>query len=202
MDNPVSITTAYGSINLSNKSMSVASFKVSPPFQRVTASTSGRVRQRSSQPATSGGHGGGFSQTISEFEEGTVILYQASKSRRGSLVSQGSIFLRLRKSAPLLQVIAKLPTGPEGVLGDSFTVFTGHADLLNADELRVLGIEVARKYRAAFMVEAEVGENFAIRELAQGTAPKPVLIAVATSTGVEIKATAAEPNRRIRLRGK
>lgn len=203
MDNPVSVTVGYGKINLSDKSMSIACFKVNPPFARTNASSAGRVRSRSSVDATTRpAIGGGFSLTVSEFEEGTVILYQTSRSRRGSPVCQASVFLRLRKTAPLIRMAASLPHGPESVLGDSLTVFTGHADVLTYNELRVLGVEVAKRYRDAFMDRDQVTESFTFTTLAEGEAPRPAFMAVSTSSGVEVKAVSAEPGRRIRLRGK
>lgn len=93
-------------------------------------------------------------------------------------------------------------TGPETLLGDSFNAFLGHADVLAYNELRVLGIEIPRKYRAAYMQEDELAENFEIEIVSPGSTERPVFIAVATSQGVEFKATAPEPVRRIRLRGK
>lgn len=203
MDNPVSVTVGFGRINLSDKSMTLACLKVSPPFAKTAASSSGRVRSRScvdstTRPST----GGGFTLTVSDFEDGTVILYQAARSRRGSPVSQASVFLRLRASAPLMRMTVALPHGPESVLGDSLTVFTGHADVLTYSELRVLGIEIPKRYREAFMERDQVAESFSFTQLADGKAPRPAFMAVATATGVEVKAVAAEPGRRIRLRGK
>jgi hypothetical protein len=191
----------YGKANYRNTLATYSAMKVSPPFARVTAITSGK---RHGQMAVSqaGRHemNGVLIAGNIEHPYGTVILLQASWKRSGAPIRDASLFFRLRLGAPLYSVSAYVPTEQDNTYGDRFPMFAGYADLLTADELAALGIEVNASYVRKFMELDEVEECFMLQEMQPETIGRPQLTAIATPTGIEMKELPPEPARRLVLR--
>jgi hypothetical protein len=145
-------------------------------------------------------HTGTLSTSAVEHENGTVLLLQTKWMRGMSITREGSLFLRLRAGAPLYEVIANVPTGPENICGDSFRMFSGNADIMNVAELRLLNIEINRGYATRYMSEDELSECYRIVRVAPETTPRPSITVIATPTGLEMREVAQEPMRRLRLR--
>lgn len=200
---PVKLT--YGKINLSSQSQRLSVWRVKPPFNVESATTTGRklnTYSSRSQSATSSPDGGGFTTMTVEHDIGTVIKLQASRTRNSRAAADGWLFLRLRASAPRLQVLLSLVHGRESLLGENLIIFEGNADVLTEEELDVLGFHVPGRKRATYMNPDEVAELFQVTELTAGTASRPVYSRIATAAGVTVAAVAAEPVRRIRMRRK
>jgi len=197
-------TIAYGKINLSNASLSVASFRVQGPFKRESAVNTGKRRPGFDQYVHATAHpqiGGGFSTNRVQHEPGTILLFQISRTRNRVRISDGAIFLRLREGAAFLAVSAKLPTGRESLLGDQYIIFQGNADLLSVEELKTSGLEIARQYERNFMSREEIEENFQINIVSPESTPRPSLQRVVSDGKVVVREMAQEPVRRIgRLR--
>lgn len=198
-----SVWLGIGKANLANTLATYAAFKVSPPFLRVTALNSGK-RVGSSQTTQVGQHdlNGTLHSVMVEHDNGTVILLQAKWMQGPVLLREGGLFMRLRAGAPHYEVIAKVPTGHDNICGDSFRVFSGCADVLNAEELKLLGLEVGRGYISRYMDEEELEECYRIVQVGRETQPRPAISAIATPTGVEMREIAQAPARRLILRGR
>lgn len=196
------VTLGYGKANLSNVLATYASMKVTAPFARISAISAGA---RHGQTVTQVGRyelNGAVLSVRSEHENGTVILLQSSWRRGGSLLREGGLFLRLRAGAPLFEVHAKMPLGYDNVAGESFLMFSGYADIVNPDELKLIGIEVNRSFINRFMDGEELEECYRIVQLTQGTQERPTITAIATPTGIEMREVPQAPARRLILRGK
>lgn len=195
------ISLGYGKANLSNTLATYACMKVSAPFNRVTAITSGERVGRSSAVQVGGHemHGVLVTQQV-QHENGTIILLTASWKRSGGSIRDGSLFLRLRHGAPTHNIIATVPTGRENVCGDRFSMFTGMADIMNVDELGAVGVEVNRSYASRFMDNEELDECFQIVQLSKATAERPVLTAISTTDGLQMREVAQAPTRRLIFR--
>ena len=196
------VTLGYGKANLSNVLATYASLKVTAPFARVSAISSGA---RHGQNVTQVGRydlNGAVLSVRSEHENGTVMLLQSSWRRGGSLLREGGLFLRLRLGAPLYEIHAKIPRGYDNVAGESFLMFSGYADIVNPDELKLIGIEVNRSFINRFMDNDELEECYRIVQLTQGTQERPTITAIATPTGIEMREVPQAPARRLILRGK
>lgn len=197
------IRVAFGKVNLSQASFTLASFRVTPPFDRDSAANTGRVDVKATQYSEATLHpsvGGGFTSKVVSHDEGTVILLQSSRTRNRVRVADGAIFLRLRSTAPKIMVRSILPTGPESILGDRFIAFIGNADVLTLEELKALGYEIPNKWANGFMQDDEIAELFMTEVLAKETAARPTFVRIATSTGVEVRAIQPERARRLRIR--
>lgn len=131
---------------------------------------------------------------------GTIIMLQASWKRGASAIRDGCILLRLRQDAALLNVVAKLPTGRANLLGDSFSVFEGYADILSPDEAALHKVILPRNFIDKFFDPDEIDECFTIQEIRPARADKPTLSFVSTSQGVVLQETVAAPARRMRFR--
>lgn len=195
------VSVGYGKVNLSSTLASYACMKVTPPFVRVSAANSGpRVGQPSAVPVGTHDINGVLISHQVQHENGTVILLTASWKRGGAPIRDGALFLRLRHGAPTYNIIAKVPLGRENICGDSFSVFAGMADIMNADELRAIGIEVNRSYVSRFMEEEELDECFQILQLSPGAMPRPVMTEISTPDGTEMKEVPQVPTRRLVLK--
>ena len=195
------VSVGYGKANLSNTLATYASMAVSAPFVRVSAVTSGQ-RVGKGNAARVGEHdmnGVVITQQV-QHPNGTVILLTASWKRGGASIRDGALFVRLRHGAPTYNVVAKVPTGQDNICGDSFTLFSGSADIMNADELALLGIQVNRSYVSRFMDDEELEECFQIVQLARETVARPSLTAISTPDGVQYREVAQLPSRRLVLR--
>jgi hypothetical protein len=195
------ISIGYGKANLSNTLATYASLKVTAPFNRESALSSGK-RVGSSHVSNVGNtdiNGVLINQQVAH-ENGTIILVTASWKRKGSGIRDGALFLRLRHGAPSYSIQAYVPTGYDNIYGNNFTVFSGSADIMNADELLLMGIQVSRSYVGRFMEHEELEECFSITRIGQETAPRPVLTAIATAEGMQLKEVAQLPVRRLLLR--
>lgn len=194
-------TFGYGKVNLSDTYASWTCQKITAPFVRVSAVTSGR-RHGQDNRSNVGAHdlNGILIQARSEHEYGTVVLFQAGWKRRGAPIADGAMFFRLRLGAPLYRVYARLPVGRENRYGDRFEVFSGYADLLNSDDLRASGFEVPVQYERKFMVDEEVEECFILEQIAPETVARPAPVAVIGETGIQLRELPQLPGRRIRLR--
>lgn len=197
------VALGYGKAVLKDILATYAAMKVSAPFSRVTAITSG-VKMGANTTTRVGnwdGNGVLISANVGH-ENGSVILLQAKWMNGARLLREGGLFLRLRAGAPLYNVIAYVPTGPENICGDQFQVFSGHADILNADELKLLGLEVPRGYISRYMDREELAECFRLVQSAPESTPRPAIGAIATPTGIEMREIAQAPKRRMIVRRK
>ncbi len=199
----MNVKLTAGKINLSRSSQTLTSFKVTEPFSKVFASSSGKTGPGKKSYAKSTAHpelGGGFTTADVLHPEGTIVLLQAMRTRNGAGYASAGLFLRLRSHAAMLAIKSVLPTGPESLLGDQILAFSGCADLISVEELRTLGIEVPRSYVNNYMEQEEVDELFSIQVIRAESQPAPSMVRIATSKGVVTKAVASEPVRRIRVR--
>ena len=197
------VTVTFGKANFERAMATLAAFLVAASWDRSTAINYGRVNPRDKvwYPATNDPeHGKGFTSVKIEYEEGSILLFQARRTRGGMTIADAGVFVRLRSSAPLISLLAALPPSVESMLGDNIMAFQGRGDILSVDELRTLGIEVPRSYVSIYMDEDEVEERFSTREIASATVERPTFVRVATTTGTKAQAVAADPIRRVRLR--
>lgn len=195
------IQLGYGKANLSNTLATYACMRVSAPFNRVTAVTSGERIGRSNARLVGGHeiHGVLVSQSV-QHENGAIILLTASWKRGGGSIRDGSIFLRLRHGAPMHNIVAYVPTGHENICGDRFIMFSGMADIMNIEELQAVGIEVNRSYASKYMEMEEIDECFEIQQLARATIERPVMTPISTVDGIQLREVAQAPGRRLLLR--
>lgn len=199
MTSPVKV--AYGKVNLKDAGGTLGCFRIEPPFQRMPAAQVGRRHGNpSSQPASIyPAAGGGFTTSNVGFDDGTVIMIQASRTRARMRYADGVIFLRLREQAAYIIVKNLLPTGRDSLLGDQFVAFAGCADVIGVDELKSMNFEVPRMLNG-YLEQDEIDLLFRVETIREAITPAPSLVRVATSRGVELKAMATEPVRRLRLR--
>lgn len=199
------IKVGYGKANLSASVTSLASQRVTAPWIRQPAATSGRRTYGTMIQSNVGPHGdiNGilYGETV-DHDDGTIIMLTSSKARRGSPIADGAILLRLRSGAARLAVSALLPVAQDNYYGQRYLMFEGNADILSLDEAEVLGVRVPRGYAERFFDMVQVCELFDLIELSPATAARPALAAISTASGVVIKEVAAEPTRRIRIRSR
>lgn len=196
------VTVAYGKVNLSNMYASYATMAVEAPFIRKSAADTGQ-RVSGSRHASQVSNWAENGVIVSEkvrHTPNTVVLLQSSWKVRGSNYRDAGIFIRLRAAASLLCVEAMMPTGNDNVLGDRFTMFAGRGDIMDAEELKVLGIEVPHRWQVAYMNPTELEECFIVRELIPGVTPKPTIARVASADGVKLVEVPVQAKRRMRLR--
>ncbi|MEG1121177.1 MAG: hypothetical protein RSE62_03140 [Citrobacter sp.] len=197
------INLGFGSVNLSTQRATIAALRVVAPFTRDSAiDTAAKA------------HGTRTFTNVSRFPkvngslinddcfipEGTVIMLQSSWSRGGMPIRNGAVFLRTRVGAALLNVVAKLPVGRESLIGDTHSVFRGHADILSADDAEVFRIKIPARYMQQFMSPVEVSECFDIRELRPESIRRPEAQLVVTPAGLATLEVAAPMQRRMRFR--
>lgn len=197
------VVMSFGKIVLKTHRATIAALRVRAPFDRVSAIDSSRklpgtrlVQGCSRNPKVNGCM---ISDTCI-IPDGTFILMQSTWQRGAAFVRQGAVLLRTRSNGPLLNVLARLPTGPESILGDEYSVFRGNADIISAEEARVHRIEIPGNYIRQYFVQAEIDECFEVRELAPERARKPEVSLVATSSGLVVTESVATPVRRLRIR--
>lgn len=197
----ITATIGYGKANLRTVSATFASMKVSPPFARISAVNSGR---RAGAPITSPvGNWDGAGALISvptAHPVGTVIMLQCKWMRGVHLVREGGLFLRLRPGAPVYSIIASVPVDDTTIIGDSWQMFSGPADILNVAELKLLGIDVPRGYVSRYMDEEELSECYRIVQTSPESQPRPAITAIATPEGVEMREVVQAPSRRLHIR--
>lgn len=197
------VSVTYGKIVLSKSGQTVSSFRLKAPFQKDSAAQVGTVDLRSKESMAATRYrdiGGGFTRQRVELPANSLILLQISRTKNGTSYADAAIILRLREGADVLSISAKLPVGPESVLGDALQIFAGSADICDMGELQLLGIRIPKYYADRYMAQEEIDELFEISVVRPGLIAKPTLHAVATSEGVVIKAVGEEATRRIRLR--
>ena len=196
------VDLGFGKANTSNTIASFAAMKAAEPFTRVTAVGSGKRIKGSDHSLPFGrlDMNGSLVNMKVEHENGTILLMQVSWKRNGTPIRDAALFIRLRHGAPLYAVHAKLPLGRENQVGESFQMFQGCGDILNAAELQVAGLVIPRNYASNFMIVEELKECFVIRKLRDETQAKPTLTAIATSEGVKLREIPSEAPRRLRVR--
>lgn len=199
----VSATYARGSVVLATRSVTFNPMRMQAPWQRDSAIESGRQRMgtKSWHAAAHTKTEKGFFTYQVEHNDGTVVMLVARATRNGVNYAEGTLFVRLRESAPPLRVNLTLPTAPRvTILGDTFTVFQGRGDIMQPEELRILGFQIPQKYQIAQCNPQEIADLFEWESIGQG-APKPVFQATTNSDGqVRVIATAERPVRGIRRR--
>lgn len=195
------VQVGYGKANLSSTLATYACMKVTAPFARVSAASSG-PKVGSAMVTAVGSHqiNGVLINNQVQHPNGTVILLTASWKRGGSPIRDGALFIRLRFGAPHYNVLAKVPLGAENICGDSFVIFSGTGDIMNADELLERGIEVQRSYVSRFMDEEELGECFILNRLAPESIKRPELVTIATPDGTKLVEVSQAPTRRMVFR--
>lgn len=197
----ITATLGYGKSNLQTVSATYACMKVTPPFQRVSGVTSGRrAGSPTVSPVGTWDGAGALISTPVAHPSGTVIMLQCKWLRGVHLLREGAIFLRLRTGAPVYSILAMVPTEQGNIIGDSWQMFSGPADILNVAELRLINIDIPRGFVSRFMDVEEMSECFRIVEVSPGTNPRPQITAIATRDGVELREVAAPPTRRMRIR--
>ncbi len=197
------ITLGYGKANFSTTLATYAAMKVVAPFIRSSAITSGvRMGQMTNtRVGEKESHGALLSAPVAH-DQGTVILLQSKWMRGAALVRDGGLFLRLRDGAPLYSIIAAVPTAAGNICGDSFQVFSGYADILNVDELKLLGVEVPRGYASRFMDPEELQECYRVIQVTPERRARPSITAIATPEGMQMREVAPTPIRRLIIRRK
>lgn len=197
------VTLGFGRVNFKNSSATYAAMKVTAPFNRATAITSGtRAGQQTvTQAGTWSGNGALLSVPVMH-SLGTVIELQVKHMRGPSVIRDGALFLRLRVGAPLYNIIASVPTESENICGDSFQIFSGYADIMSVEELKLIGINVPRGFISRFMDMEELSECFRVLVAAAETVPKPAVGLIETPSGVEMREIAQPPKRRMIIRKK
>ena len=193
----------FGKVNLKNVGATFSVWRIKPDFERQSATTTGKrevntfeIIPVSAQPQI---HGNMYRDFVTH-PNNTIIMVQATHTRNGSPFKDGCVLLRLRRTAAMLNVVASLPTGPMNVIGDSFSVFQGNADILSVDEARVLGIKVPNGVIDRYFDPDEVNACFALEEIIPESMPRPTVSQVATPNGVVITEIAVAPTRRMRFR--
>lgn len=195
------VTLGYGKANLSAIYASFSSMKVQAPFARVSAVSSGVAKGPSNTTMVGNNEIRGVLVNRNvEHALGTVILLQSSWKVNGSPTRDGAIFLRLRVGAPLYNILAYVPTGVETICGDTFTMFSGYADILDADELEHVGIAVNNSYVRNFMEAEEIDECFQITQVTSETIPRPGLVEIESAEGPVMREIAQGAHRRIIVR--
>ncbi len=200
-DHPQTIDLSYGKTSLDEDSSSYFVGKLAKPFKRESAATTGTLVRGSETSVNIGvhqHHGVLVSRKV-QHKNGAIILCQVGWKRRGMPIREGSLFVRLRAGGPLISIFAKLPQNPKNVYGPEFQMFAGYGDILTVDDLKVSGFDMPRFYQNAYMDPEQIVECFSVRQIRPETAPRPALVAVSTSKGVEYQEMAQAPARRMRL---
>lgn len=188
---------AFGNVNLERATTNVTCLRVQAPFQRSSAADTGKrdLRATVSVPSGKSREMGSFRHDTVSHPYGTVVMLMSTALRRGVTYAQGTLFLRLREGAPLISIHAKLPVNHATTLGSEHEVFRGHADILTARDLDILGFTVPNRWRKTYMVEEELEELFKTTVLSKGKIDRPQLMSIATSEGTEVVAIAKAPVR-------
>lgn len=198
------VKLAFGKVNLRSEMATFAALRLKPRFVRDSAVTSGKRDPKTLIYNPVSAHpeiNGSMQSDYVTHPNGTIILLQASYRRGGAPIRDGAIILRLRQGAALLNVVAKLPHGRDSVLGDSYALFNGHADILSVDEAMSLHrIVIPGRYVDQFFDPVQIDETFEIIEVAPERESKPVMALVATAQGVVAQEIASAPARRMRFR--
>ncbi len=197
------VILGFGKMTLRTQTMSIAALRVRPPFVRDSAVTTSR-RQGGTMVTTPVSrfpviHGNMYSDRCA-IPDGTILMFQ-SQWRRGSVSTKdGCVLLRLRPGAATLNIKARLPHGPESLLGDVYQVFMGNADILSPEEAQVMKIDVPARFIQTYFNLEEVEECFIIDELNPERERKPDIALVSTSQGLVVKEVPAPATRRMRIR--
>lgn len=198
-----SIHIGYGKANFATVRATYAAMKVTAPFARVSAATTGRRSGGMSRVmvGTLDDHGA-ILQCAVEHEPGTIILLQVSRTRNTVPISEGALFLRLRGQAAHYRIEGKIPSSAQNRCGERVMIFSGNADFMTPQELEAeCGIQVNRGYISRFMDHDELDECFSIVQVAPEVAPRSQVQTVLGEMGEVKTAMAAVPVRRLRLRG-
>lgn len=196
------VRLGFGRANFKGCGATYACFKVTPPFVRVTAVNSGK-QTRGGRTVINAGEFQDNGQLVNaevEHDNGSIILLQSAWMAGARVLKNGALFLRLRAGAPLWEVIASVPTNAGNICGDSFSMFSGHADIMTLDELRLCNIDIHRSYVERNMDLEEVNECFRLVQHMRETVPRPAISAIATPTGIEMREVAQMPRRRMVIR--
>lgn len=202
MTGRVNIAVGYGKTVFPDSTTVLSALRVSAPFLRDSASTSGRREGPGGAHEVSrhgSMHGTLYSANISH-EPGTVILLTATRSIRGVKASEGAILLRLRSGAAMLEVTGLLPNARENDFGSRFRMFSGHADILSVQEASVLGIHVPARFVECYFDPDQIAERFDVAELAAETVPRPEYVVMTSPDGIVVREVTAKPHRRITIR--
>lgn len=199
----IGATYARGSVVLATRSVTFNAMRLRAPWVRDAAIETGRQHPGSKawHPAAHTKTEKGFFTFRVDHQEGTVIMLGARATRGGVTYSEGTLFVRLREAAAPLRVNLALPVAAGlTILGDSFTVFQGRGDIMQPDELRILGFQIPQRFQEVQCNAEEIAELFDWAAIGQGE-PKPTFQATTTSAGeVRVIATAERPVRGIRRR--
>ena len=198
------VRLGFGKVNLKTQLATIASLRLRPRFIKDSAITSGKRDPKTLIYNPVSAHpeiNGSMQSDMVTHPNGTILLIQSQWRRGGSPIRDGAILLRLRQEAALINVVAKLPHGPDSILGDTYSVFQGNADILSPDEAMSLHrIALPGRYIDQFFDPEQIDECYEITELVPERVSKPVVTMVATSQGVVTTEVAAAPSRRMRFR--
>jgi len=198
------VSLCYGKVNLPDQGQTVAVLRLKAPFDKAMSATlCGKAFLNTKEYCAATRNrdiGGGFTRQRVEHEQGTLILLQVSRTRRGVPHADGAMVLRLRNGADLLSISARLPMGGGSILGEQIQIFAGAADICAPEELALLGVKIPKWYAERYLDPQEVAQLFDVSVVRAGEIARPTLHAVATSEGVVIKAVGEEAPRRMRMR--
>lgn len=196
----VQVSVAFGKANFTTAGITIAAFVVEPPFQRSLLSKKLPATGRLHSTAVGGPNDGSILAGEFHPKEGTLIAMQCRRTERGAIMADGTVFIRVRESGPLVHVLAKLPQHASNRIGSSVSIFMGRGDLLSSKEVRGLGVALPTSYVKSYMHPEEVEECFDLEELSPETSAKPVVELVTNRDG-EVVALAVKPvQRRMRVR--
>ncbi len=197
------VSIGFGKVNLPSELATFAAFRLKPSFERASALDSGTREPRTAQISAVSGTpqiNGYMTRDYVTHPNGTILMLQASWKRGATPYRDGCILLRLRQEGPLLNVIAKLPTGRNNLLGDTYSVFQGYADLLSPDEALLHKVAIPSNYLNRFFDMEEIDECFEVQEVHAARVSKPAMSLVSTPQGVVMQEVVATPARRMRFR--
>lgn len=198
----VEVAVATGSANFPGTGATISCQRVTAPFKRDSAITSGARVGYQEFPVAALPQRGALHRFVVSHAEGTLLMLQSRWLRNAAPIRDGAVFLRLRATGPLWRIAAKLPLSAENVVGDTFVAFEGRADVLTIEDLTKAGIVVPSSYEKRFMSPEEVDECYVFDRLSDEIRPRPVLRTVASADGTKVVEMAAAPARRMTFRRK
>jgi hypothetical protein len=197
------VNLAFGKVNLKTSIATYAALRVKPSFTRESAISTGKRDPRSMITYPVSAHpqiNGNMYRDFVTHPDGTLLMLQASHKRGGSPIRDGCILLRLRETGAMINVVANLPHGLDSQLGDTFSIFQGHADILSVDEASVFKIIIPPRFVDQFFDPEQVNECFSIEEIMPERVRKPEMALVSTAQGVVLKEVVHAPTRRMKFR--
>jgi hypothetical protein len=92
----------------------------------------------------------------------------------------------MRNNAAKYRVEATLTGSRDSFLGNSITIFEGHADLLTAEQVKALSIPITPQWESTMMNLTELVECFNVTKLVPEKSPPPVLSTATDADGKQV----------------